>query len=112
MVWPLLRPSTTIVVGLSIVNSLKTFDIVQADDPGRSGPRVGDARRDDVPRHLRQQRVRDSASAVAIFLTVITVGASMIYLRRQLAMGEPPRRGAPRSGAPAHVPRIASAMSS
>ena len=29
MVWPMLRPSTTIVVGLSIVNSLKTFDIVR-----------------------------------------------------------------------------------
>nr|WP_238351130.1 sugar ABC transporter permease [Kribbella shirazensis] len=83
--WPLLRPSTTVVVGLSIVNGLKTFDIVQAMTQG------GPARSSET---LALTMYRDTfvnseyglGSAVAIFLSVVTVGASIIYLRRQLSL--------------------------
>ncbi|MFG1621952.1 carbohydrate ABC transporter permease [Kribbella sp. NPDC049227] len=83
--WPLLRPSTTVVVGLSIVNGLKTFDIVQAMTQG------GPARSSET---LALTMYRDTfvnsdyglGSAVAIFLSIVTVGASVIYLRRQLSL--------------------------
>ena len=83
--WPLLRPSTTVVVGLSIVNGLKTFDIVQAMTQG------GPARSSET---LALTMYRDTfvnsdyglGSAVAIFLSIVTVGASIIYLRRQLRL--------------------------
>lgn len=91
IVWPLLRPSTTIVVGLSIVNSLKTFDIVQSMTQG--GPnRVSETLGVTMYRDTFQNSEYGLGSAVAIFLTVITVAASVIYLRRQLAIGEPATR--------------------
>jgi ABC-type sugar transport system permease subunit len=85
MVWPLLRPSTTIVVGLSIVNSLKTFDIVQAMTQG--GPnRVSETLGVTMYRDTFVNSEYGLGSAVALFLTVITLAASMLYLRRQLAV--------------------------
>ncbi|GAB3398817.1 sugar ABC transporter permease [Schumannella luteola] len=86
MVWPLLRPSTTIVVGLSIVNSLKTFDIVQAMTQG--GPnRVSETLGVTMYKDTFVNSDYGLGSAVAIFLSVITVAASVIYLRRQLSIG-------------------------
>lgn len=86
MVWPLLRPSTTIVVGLSIVNSLKTFDIVQAMTQG--GPnRVSETLGVTMYKDTFVNSDYGLGSAVAIFLSVITVAASIIYLRRQLDIG-------------------------
>ncbi|KNY05143.1 permease [Microbacterium sp. GCS4] len=87
MVWPLLRPTTTIVVGLSIVNSLKTFDIVQSMTQG--GPnRVSETLGVTMYRETFLNNEYGMGSAVAIFLTVITVAASVIYLRRQLSLGD------------------------
>lgn len=87
MIWPLLRPSTTIVVGLSIVNSLKTFDIVQAMTQG--GPnRVSETLGVTMYRDTFSNSDYGLGSAVAIFLSVITVAASVIYLRRQLSIGD------------------------
>ena len=87
LVWPLLRPSTTIVVGLSIVNSLKTFDIVQAMTQG--GPnRVSETLGVTMYRDTFSNSDYGLGSAVAIFLSIITVAASVIYLRRQLAIGD------------------------
>ena len=87
MVWPLLRPTTTIVVGLSIVNSLKTFDIVQSMTQG--GPnRVSETLGVTMYRETFLNNEYGMGSAVAIFLTVITVAASLIYLRRQLSLGD------------------------
>lgn len=85
MIWPLLRPSTAVVVGLSIVNGLKTFDIVQTMTGG--GPARGSET-------LALTMYRDSflesnyglGAAVAMFLSVVTVLASIIYLRRQLSL--------------------------
>ncbi len=88
MIWPLLRPSTTIVVGLSIVNSLKTFDIVQSMTQG--GPnRVSETLGVTMYRNTFLNSEYGLGAAVALFLTVITLAASIIYLRRQLAIGEP-----------------------
>ncbi|WIE55656.1 sugar ABC transporter permease [Curtobacterium sp. MCBD17_003] len=98
MIWPLLRPSTTIVVGLSIVNSLKTFDIVQAMTQG--GPnRVSETLGVTMYRDTFSNSQYGLGSAVAIFLSVITVAASVIYLRRQLAIGDSSGDGAARDGA-------------
>lgn len=99
MVWPLLRPTTTIVVGLSIVNSLKTFDIVQSMTQG--GPnRVSETLGVTMYRETFLNNEYGMGSAVAIFLTVITVAASVIYLRRQLSIGDPaPKADAAPKGA-------------
>lgn len=86
IVWPLLAPSTTIVVGLAIVNGLKTFDVVQAMTQG------GPARASET---LALTMFRDTfvnsdyglGAAVAMFLSLVTVAASAIYLRRQLSLG-------------------------
>jgi len=95
MIWPLLRPSTTIVVGLSIVNSLKTFDIVQAMTQG--GPnRVSETLGVTMYKDTFVNSDYGLGSAVAVFLSVITIAASVIYLRRQLTIGTG-------SGTPAEV---------
>ena len=85
MIWPLLRPSTTIVVGLSIVNSLKTFDIVQSMTQG--GPnRVSETLGVTMYRDTFMNSDYGLGAAVAIFLSIITVAASVIYLKRQLVI--------------------------
>ena len=87
MIWPLLRPATTIVVGLSIVNSLKTFDIVETVTQG--GPnRVSETLGVTMYTDTFQSSQYGLGAAVAIFLTVVTVASSMIYLRRQLTIGD------------------------
>ncbi|HVX07581.1 sugar ABC transporter permease [Humibacter sp.] len=87
MIWPLLRPSTTIVVGLSIVNSLKTFDIVETMTQG--GPnRVSETLGVTMYTDTFQSSQYGLGAAVAIFLTIVTVAASVLYLRRQLAIGD------------------------
>lgn len=87
MIWPMLRPSTTIVVGLSIVNSLKTFDIVQTMTQG--GPnRVSETLGVTMYTDTFQSDQYGLGAAVAIFLTIVTVAASVLYLRRQLTIGD------------------------
>lgn len=87
MIWPLLRPSTTVVVGLAIVNSLKTFDIVQTMTQG--GPnRVSETLAVTMYKDTFVNSFYGLGSAVAIFLSIITVAASLIYLRRQLSIGD------------------------
>lgn len=93
MIWPLLRPSTTIVVGLSIVNSLKTFDVVQSMTQG--GPnRVSETLGVTMYRDTFLNSDYGLGAAVAIFLSIITVAASILYLRRQLAIGDSSGQGA------------------
>jgi ABC-type sugar transport system permease subunit len=93
MIWPLRRPSTTIVVGLSIVNSLKTFDIVQSMTQG--GPnRVSETLGVTMYRSTFLNSDYGLGAAVAIFLSIITVAASILYLRRQLAIGDAAGKGA------------------
>lgn len=82
--WPLLTPLTTVVVGLSIVGSLKTFDIVWAMTKG--GP--GRASETLALTMFRESFVSNDyglGAALALLLTVVTVLASVLYLRRQLS---------------------------
>lgn len=87
IVWPLLAPLTTVVVGLALVASLKTFDIVWVmtqGGPGRSSET------------LAVTMYRDSfvsgdygyGSAVALVLTVTTGAVTLAYLRRQVRTRE------------------------
>lgn len=84
ILWPMLRPLTTVVVGLSIVASLKTFDIVWVmtqGGPGRSSETL-------AVTMYRETFVRSDyglGAAVSVFLAVVTLVASITYLRRQLS---------------------------
>ncbi|OYO04263.1 carbohydrate ABC transporter permease [Enemella evansiae] len=84
--WPLLAPLTTVVVGLSLVGSLKTFDIVWGMTKGGPG-------RDSETLALSMYKQTFVASdygvgsALAVLLTVVTVAASVLYLRQQLRRG-------------------------
>ena len=84
--WPLLTPLTTVVVGLSLVGSLKTFDIVWGMTKGGPG-------RDSETLALSMYKQTFVASnyglgsALAVLLTVVTVAASVLYLRQQLRRG-------------------------
>ncbi|TNC17316.1 sugar ABC transporter permease, partial [Georgenia sp. 311] len=86
MTWPLLTPLTTVVVGLAIVGSLKQFDIIWAMTKG--GP--GTSSETLALTMYKETFVSNDyglGAAVAVFLTVVTVAASVLYLRRQL--GDP-----------------------
>lgn len=84
ILWPMLRPLTAVVVGLAIVGSLKTFDIVWGMTKGGPGT---------VSQTLALQMYKATfvnadyglGSAVAVFLTIITLLASVLYLRQQLS---------------------------
>lgn len=84
MTWPMLAPLTTVVVGLSIVGSLKTFDIVWGMTKGGPG-----ASSETLALTMYKETFVTNdyglGAAVAVFLTVVTVLASILYLRRQLA---------------------------
>ncbi|WP_343074357.1 sugar ABC transporter permease [Phytoactinopolyspora limicola] len=82
--WPLLRPLTTVVVGLSIVASLKTFDIVWTMTEGGPGRRSETLAVTMYRETFSMQRFGMGA-AIAVFLTALTFIAAMTYLRRQLS---------------------------
>ncbi|GAB2967007.1 MAG TPA: sugar ABC transporter permease [Actinotalea caeni] len=86
MTWPMLTPLTTVVVGLSIVGSLKTFDIVWGMTKGGPGG-ASETLALTMFKETFQSNQYGLGAAVAVFLTVVTVAASIIYLRRQLAPG-------------------------
>ncbi|MFI7275643.1 carbohydrate ABC transporter permease [Streptomyces sp. NPDC049879] len=84
--WPMLTPLTTVVVGLSIVGSLKQFDVIYAmtqGGPGRSSETLA------LTMYKTSFISYDYGlgAAIALFLTFITVAASLLYLRRQLSDG-------------------------
>ncbi|WP_329454180.1 carbohydrate ABC transporter permease [Streptomyces sp. NBC_01497] len=87
---PQLRPMTVVVVGMSIVNSLKTFDIVWLLTQG--GP--GTASETLALTMYRETFTLDRygyGAAVSVVLTAVVVAASWLYLRRQV---QPQRGGA------------------
>jgi multiple sugar transport system permease protein len=84
ILWPMLRPLTTVVVGLAIVGSLKTFDIVWVmtkGGPGRSSETLAIT----MYRETFMSGDYGGGAAVALALTVVTLAASVLYIRRQLA---------------------------
>jgi multiple sugar transport system permease protein len=81
--WPLLRPLTAVVVGLAIVASLKTFDVVWVltqGGPGRSSETLAVT----MYRNTFVANQYGDGSAVAVILTLIAGIASVTYLRSQL----------------------------
>lgn len=82
--WPMLAPMTTVVVGLSIVGSLKTFDIVWGMTQGGPG-RVSETLAITMFKASFSLNDYGLGAAIALLLTVVTVTASLLYLRRQLA---------------------------
>ncbi|MFG1946114.1 carbohydrate ABC transporter permease [Nonomuraea sp. NPDC048826] len=83
VIWPLMRPLTAVVVGLALVASLKTFDIVWVltqGGPGRNSETLA------VTMYKETFVASDYGygSAVAVVLTVVTGLASYLYLRRQV----------------------------
>ena len=84
ILWPMLRPLTTVVIGLSIVASLKTFDIVLGMTNGGPG-RVSETLALTMYNDTFVNSDYGVGSAVAVFLTVVTLIASVLYLRQQLS---------------------------
>lgn len=83
IIWPLLRPLTAVVVGLAIVASLKTFDIVWVmtqGGPGRSSETLAVT----MYRDTFVANQYGYGSAVAVLLTLVAGIASVTYLRSQL----------------------------
>lgn len=83
IIFPQLRPVTVVVVGMALVNSLKSFDIIWVLTQG------GPARTSET---LALTMYRETfllfhvgyGSAVAVLLTVIVIAAAWLYLRTQL----------------------------
>jgi ABC-type sugar transport system permease subunit len=83
IVLPQLRPVMIVVVGISLVNGLKSFDLVWVltqGGPGRSTETLAASMYQET---FGLQRL-GAGSAIAVVLTVIVLGASWTYLRRQL----------------------------
>ena len=83
VIWPLMAPLTAVVVGLALVASLKTFDIVWVmtqGGPGRNSETLA------VTMYKDTFVASDYGygASVAVVLTVVTGLASYLYLRRQV----------------------------
>lgn len=81
--WPLLRPMATVVVGLALTSSLKTFDIIWVmtqGGPGRSSETLAVT----MYRSAFLLFQYGYGSAIAVVLSVIIVLASWFYIRRQV----------------------------
>ncbi|MEU8140741.1 sugar ABC transporter permease [Nonomuraea sp. NPDC048901] len=83
VIWPLMAPLTAVVVGLALVASLKTFDIVWVltqGGPGRNSETLA------VTMYKDTFVASDYGygASVAVMLTVVTGLASYLYLRRQV----------------------------
>ncbi|QYC45774.1 sn-glycerol-3-phosphate transport system permease protein UgpA [Nonomuraea coxensis DSM 45129] len=83
VIWPLMRPLTAVVVGLALVASLKTFDIVWVltqGGPGRNSETLAVT----MYKETFVASEYGYGSAVAVLLTVVTGLASYLYLKRQV----------------------------
>jgi ABC-type sugar transport system permease subunit len=83
IVLPQLRPVMIVVVGISLVNGLKSFDLIWVltqGGPGRSTETLAASMYQET---FGLQRL-GAGSAIAVVLTVIVLGASWTFLRSQL----------------------------
>lgn len=80
---PQLRPMTVVVVGISIVNSLKTFDLVWLLTQGGPGTESETLALTMYRETFTLNRYGYGA-AVSVVLTIVVVLASWLYLRRQV----------------------------
>ncbi|WP_030154598.1 carbohydrate ABC transporter permease [Glycomyces sp. NRRL B-16210] len=86
IILPQLRPVTVVVIGMSIANSLRVFDLIwllTKGGPGASSETLA------VTMYRQTFILSDygTGAAVAVVLSVIIVGASWFYLRHQLKRG-------------------------
>jgi multiple sugar transport system permease protein len=83
MTLPMLAPMTIVVVGISLVNSLKTFDIVWIMTQG--GPyRSSETLAVMMYRETFVLFRHGYGAAIAVMLSVIVLAVSLIYLSRTL----------------------------
>ncbi|MCW6007607.1 sugar ABC transporter permease [Micromonospora sp. CPCC 205371] len=87
VIWPLLAPLTTVVVGLALVASLKTFDIVWVMTQGGPG-RNSETLAVTMYRDAFVAGEYGYGSAVAMVLTLTTGAVTLAYLRRQVKVRE------------------------
>ncbi|MEU5881921.1 sugar ABC transporter permease [Spirillospora sp. NPDC047279] len=87
ILWPQMRPLTTVVVGLALVASLKTFDIVWTMTQGGPG-RTSETLAVTMYRDVFVADEYGYGSAVAVLLTTVTGLASYAYMRRQIGKEE------------------------
>ncbi|MEU4720445.1 MULTISPECIES: carbohydrate ABC transporter permease [Nonomuraea] len=80
VIWPLMAPLTAVVVGLALVASLKSFDIVWVMTQGGPG-RNSETLAVTMYRDTFVASEYGYGSAVAVMLTVVTGLASYLYLR-------------------------------
>jgi ABC-type sugar transport system permease subunit len=83
IVLPQLRPVSIIVIGMSLVNGLKSFDLIWVltqGGPGRATETLAVSMYNETFLELRP----GVGAAIAVVLTVIVLAASWLYLRRQL----------------------------
>lgn len=80
---PQLRPITVVVVGINIVNSLKTFDIILLLTNGGPGT-ASETLALTMYRETFTLSRYGTGAAVAVILTIVVVASSWVYLRRQL----------------------------
>jgi len=83
IVFPQLRAVTVVIVGISLVNGLKAFDLIwvlSQGGPARSTETLA------VSMYWETFVLQrpGSGAAVAVVLTVVVIAVSWIYLRRQL----------------------------
>lgn len=87
IVFPQLRPVTVVVVGISIANSLRVFDVIWLLTNGGPGW-VSETLAVTMYRMTFVLSEYGHGSAVAVVLAVIVVSVSWVYLRQQM-----PKRG-------------------
>ncbi|WP_037569029.1 carbohydrate ABC transporter permease [Phaeacidiphilus oryzae] len=83
IVLPQLRPVSIIVIGMSLVNGLKAFDLIfvlTQGGPGRATETLAVSMYQETFLFLRP----GAGAAIAVLLTIIVLLASWTYLRRQL----------------------------
>ena len=83
VIFPQLRPTTIVVIGLTITNALRAFDVIWVltqGGPNRSSETLA------LSMYRQSFLLLDPAvgSAIAVILTIIVVACSWIYLRRQI----------------------------
>ena len=83
VVFPQLRPVTVVVVGISIANSLRVFDVIWMLTKGGPGW-VSETLAVTMYRQTFTVSDYGLGAAVAVVLAVIVVSASWIYLRQQM----------------------------
>jgi ABC-type sugar transport system permease subunit len=81
--WPLLRPMTVVVIGISLVNSLKTFDVIWVMTQG--GPyRSSETLAVTMYRETFLLFKYGYGATIAVVLSAIVILFSWLYLRRTL----------------------------